>query len=86
MDCVFVSTFSRLDKNTVCHRRMFLERYLQQLCNSMYIGTSAVLRQFLDYESDLNEVTVSNMASQRVPLVIWLISITIHRTRLIFAI
>jgi hypothetical protein len=60
---------SRLDQNTVAHRQVFLERYMQQLCNSPIIGMSAELRNFLDYELHLNEITVtpSNTTLQRVP-------------------
>lgn len=61
--------FSRLDQNTVAHRQIFLERYMQQLCTSTIIGTSGELRNFLDYELHLNEVTVttSSTALNRVP-------------------
>uniref|UniRef100_A0A0P5LRA2 Sorting nexin-19 n=1 Tax=Daphnia magna TaxID=35525 RepID=A0A0P5LRA2_9CRUS len=61
--------FSRLDQNTVAHRQIFLERYMQQLCTSPAIGMSAELRNFLDYELHLNEINVtpSSATLQRVP-------------------
>lgn len=60
---------SRLDQNTVAHRQVFLERYMQQLCTSTIIGSSGALRNFLDYELHLNEITVtsSSTALNRVP-------------------
>ncbi|KAI9564660.1 hypothetical protein GHT06_008401 [Daphnia sinensis] len=61
--------FSRLDQNTVAHRQVFLERYMQQLCTSPVIGMSRELRNFLDYELHLNEINVtpSSATLQRVP-------------------
>jgi hypothetical protein len=42
---------------------------MQQLCTSPIIGISGELRNFLDYELHLNEITVtpSNATLQRVP-------------------
>ncbi|XP_057371399.1 sorting nexin-19-like [Daphnia carinata] len=61
--------FSRLDQNTVAHRQIFLERFMQQLCTSPAIGMSRELRNFLDYELHLNEINVtpSSATLQRVP-------------------
>jgi hypothetical protein len=59
--------FSRLDQNTVAHRQIFLERYLQQLCRSNVIGTSTELRQFLDYELPLNDAIQTSFSINRVP-------------------
>ena len=55
--------YSRLDPNTVAHRQSFLERYMQQLINCVPIRICSELRQFLDYEVNLNEST----SSPRVP-------------------
>ena len=56
--------FSRLDQNTVAHRQGFLERYMQQLVNCVVIRTCSEMRQFLDYELNVNE---SSTQSLRVP-------------------
>ncbi len=69
MGNTFAFIYSRLDQSTVAHRQVFLERYMQQLCTSPSIGMSGELRNFLDYELHLNEISVtpSNAALQRVP-------------------
>lgn len=67
----YLSPNSRQDPNTTLHRQTFLERYMSQLTSSVPIGTSAELRQFLDYELQLSEGTpsfsLSGAALQRVP-------------------
>lgn len=59
--------FSRLDQNTVAHRQIFLERYMQQLCRSTVIGTSTELRQFLEYELPMNDTSQISSTLNRVP-------------------
>ena len=61
---------SRLDQNTVNHRRMFLERYMEQLCVTPATAASAELRLFLDYElpdGNKEAATPTTLAPQRVP-------------------